>query len=93
MVTTNTVQLTATVTIDPNDLRPLVEQIVRENLSTTDQRLQFTHAEAADMLGLTEQSLHGERRRGRISARRGMRKRFFYRPADLDAYVSKDVGK
>lgn len=81
---------------DPDDLRPLVQQIVAETLAATntdihtdDGRLAWSEAEAAAMLGLETHVLREQRRKGRIvccNAKPG--RRILYRREQIDAFLN-----
>lgn len=78
--------------LEKADLLPLVKECVEEVLSQQAPRgrLRYSHAETAELLGLTETQLHGERRRGRIKAHKGLRGRYYYLPEDVDKYVRRN---
>ena len=81
----------ATIAINSEDLRPLVEEItaevVRRMGSLGDDRIGYTEGEAAAKLGLTVTQLADERRRGRIVACRVVGDRIRYTPEQLDRYM------
>lgn len=74
--------------IEASELRPMVCVLVSEEMSGIKSRLLYTTAEAADLLALSEDQLSGERSRGRIEFKRGVRNRVFFTPAMLDDYVA-----
>jgi|ERR1700685_655109 len=82
-------------TIDPDDLVPLIQRVVAETVAKLDQertpfgsRLAFSEAEAAAMLGLEEHNLREARRKGAIQASRIVNRRVVYSRADLLAYLA-----
>lgn len=85
------------IAIDSEDLRPLVEQVVEatlkklaENKSAlgADDRMAFSEAEAARMLGMNSHQLRDERLRGRVTGSITSGRRVKYTRADLDAYLA-----
>ena len=80
--------------LDPEVLRPLVEQIVRQTIQLRDEvratlpdKLAIPEAEAARLLSLQPYQLRDERLRGRIQASVGPGRRILYRPQDLEKYL------
>jgi hypothetical protein len=80
--------------VDPETLRPLVEQIVREALAQLDSarvtagdRLAYSESEAARLLGLRPHQLRDARLRGEIGASIGPGRKILYRHADLEQYL------
>ena len=90
--------------IDPESIRPVIDQAVAaafaramEAWAKVGDRLCYTEAEAAAMLGLKEHQLRDERLRGRIKASSIVCRRIRYTYADLMEYLmsrrwSKDGG-
>jgi excisionase family DNA binding protein len=81
--------------IDPGPLAELVRRLVVEALADLDaqrqqlpDRLAYTQAEAARLLGLHSHQLRDERRRGRISASQIVGKRIRYTREDLLKYLT-----
>jgi hypothetical protein len=82
--------------IDGAALRPLIAEVVREVLAQLKDaeaalppdKLAFTEAEAARLLGLNPWQLRDERRRGRITASAIVGNRIRYSRADLLAYLA-----
>jgi hypothetical protein len=75
--------------LEESDLRPLIEKIVKETLALVDQadrhfdeRLAYTEAEAAALLGVAQHVLRDCRLRGEVSASRCGR-RIMYQRSDL----------
>jgi hypothetical protein len=75
-------------------LRPVIQLVVAEVLAaleadraTLPDRLAYSEAEAARLLGLHQHQLRDERRRGRIAASRIVGGRIAYRREDLAAYL------
>ena len=57
--------------LDPNDIKPLVETVVSELLDrfhTDEDRIAYSEKEAAALLGVTRTALRDERLRGRVEA-------------------------
>jgi hypothetical protein len=85
--------------LDPADLRPLILAIVHEVMAQVEQarstlgdkgnRLAFSEAEAARLLGMNPWQLRDERVRGRIAASQIVGKRVRYTREDLVAYLQK----
>lgn len=77
--------------LDPAELRPLLQTIVAEVLAVTDRlpgdRMAFTEAEAAKLLGLRVHQLRDQRLAGRLSFSRGPKNAALYTRADLAAYL------
>lgn len=83
------------ITFPPDIMRPLITQIVAEVFAAQDQdrdllseRLAFSEAEAASLLGLATHQLRDERRRGRIGASLGPGRRILYSRRDLIDYLN-----
>jgi hypothetical protein len=81
------------VTIDAKELiRETVAEVLRqqEQARTTlgPDRLAYSEAEAARLLGLNKWQLAGERRLGRITASKGVGGRVMYRREDLERYLN-----
>jgi hypothetical protein len=81
--------------LDVEALRPLVRAIVAEAVAelekdraTLPDRLAFSEAEAAALLGLHAHQLRDERRRGKISASEIVGKRIRYLRSDLLQYLA-----
>jgi hypothetical protein len=75
-------------------LRPLVAAVVEETLAQLEaaraavpERLAYSEAEAARLLGLQPHQLRDERRRGRIGASTVVGKRIRYTRDDLVSYL------
>ena len=84
-----------TLNIEPGALRPLVAEIVREVLTQLDEaqarlpdKLAFSEAEAARLLGLAPHQLRDERLRGRIAASTIVGRRVRYTRDDLVRYLT-----
>jgi excisionase family DNA binding protein len=82
-------------TLDPEALRPLIVEIVEQVVARLEaaraqipERLAFSEAEAARLLGLGRHQLREERRRGRISSHRVVGKQVRYAHQDLLAYLT-----
>lgn len=83
--------------LEPDDLRPLVQQVIAETMAALErdkavlspQRLAYTEAEAARMLGLEPHQLRDERLRGRIQCSRGPKNCVLYTTADLTNYLAR----
>lgn len=81
--------------IDPTTLQALVAEIVRVTLAeldaarraVPDDRLAFSEAEAARLLGLNTHQLRDERLRGRIAASSIVGRRVRYLADDLRSYL------
>ena len=82
--------------IDLVALEPLISRIVEQTVTRLEQaratvgdgdKLCYTEAEAAPLLGLEPHQLRDERRRGRIHASRIVGGRIRYQPCDLVAYL------
>jgi hypothetical protein len=88
----------ASLTIDPETLRPLVAEIVHQVLATLDQakaavpsdRLAYSEPEAARLLGLNGHQLRDERLRGRIAASKIVGRQTRYLREDLIAYLMRE---
>jgi hypothetical protein len=82
--------------IDVDQLRPLISEIVELTLERLDQaratlpadRLAYSEAEAAALLGLEQHVLRDERLRGRIQASQVVGRRIRYTREDLISYLS-----
>jgi hypothetical protein len=81
--------------LDAEALAPLVRQVVAEVLAATaddrakvGDRLCYTEAEAAALLGLNEHQLRDERLRGRIGASSIVGRRIRYTREDLVRYLA-----
>lgn len=75
-------------------LRPLIEEVVaaalariQADLPSTQRRLAYSEAEAAELLGLKEHVLRDERLRGRIKASQVVGRRTRYLHSDLVQYM------
>jgi hypothetical protein len=82
--------------VDPRLLRPLISEVVRETLAAVEaeraalpDRLAFSEAEAARLLGLLPHQLRDKRRRGRIAASSVVGKRIRYTRQDLLDYLAR----
>ena len=84
--------------IEPADLRPIIELVVTETLARVDDdrpgddRLAYTEAEAATMVGLDIHVLREQRRLGRIKcckAKPG--RRILYTPSAIRAFLDGGV--
>jgi hypothetical protein len=82
------------ISVPPEALRPLVEQVVAEVLARLDAarphldgRLAFSEEEAARLLGLQPHVLRDERLRGRIAASTIVGRRVRYTREDLVSYL------
>jgi hypothetical protein len=80
--------------IEPDALRPLVQEVVAQVVAQLDQtrsktgdRLAFAEGEAARLLGLAPHQLRDERLRGRIRASVGPGRRILYSLQDLTDYL------
>jgi hypothetical protein len=80
--------------LDPQSLRPLIEQVVTEVLARLDaaqvrlpDRLAYSEPEAARLLGLAPHQLRDERLRGRITASQLTGRRIRYTRDDLVTYL------
>ncbi|MBS0208721.1 MAG: helix-turn-helix domain-containing protein [Planctomycetes bacterium] len=86
----------AEIKIDQNELRPIVELVTREVLAGLKlnqpavERLAYSEAEAARLLGINRHVLRDERRRNRIQASRIVGNRIRYSHDDLTAYLAKN---
>jgi hypothetical protein len=83
--------------LPPETLRPIITEIVREVLAQLDQaraalpdRLAYSEAEAARLLGLHSHQLRDERLRGRITASRIVGRQMRYQREDLVAYLMRE---
>lgn len=84
--------------IDPEALRPLVEQVVRVAIERLEavkgdldpDRLAYSEPEAAALLGLNTHQLRDERGRGRITASLVVGRRVRYLRSDLIAYLMRE---
>src|SRR5262249_50191699 len=81
--------------IDPELLRPLIEQVVQATMvrleeirATLGSRLAYSEAEAAALLGLLPHQLRDERLRGRISASVGPGRKLLYSREALLGYLA-----
>ena len=87
--------MSAQITIDPETLKPIIATIIVEVLAAQeanraalgDDRLAYSEAEAARMLGLNQHVLRDERLRGRIQASQIMGRRVRYTRDDLMNYL------
>lgn len=82
------------VSLSPDDLRPLVEQVVAATLerieadqARTQGRLAYREAEAAALIGIPAHSLRDARLRGEIAASR-VGSRVLYTRAELLRYLA-----
>jgi hypothetical protein len=83
------------VTFDAEALRPLIAEVVREVLAQVEadrarfpeSRLCYTEEEAAALLNLEAHQLRDERRRGRITASKIVKRRVRYLRENLLAYL------
>jgi hypothetical protein len=80
--------------LDPEALKPLVAAVVQEVLAALEadrqavpDRLAFSEAEAARLLGLQQHQLRDERLRGRISSSSVVGRRIRYTREDLVGYL------
>ncbi len=76
--------------IDSDQWRPLIKAIVAEclaQLPVADDRVAYTEAESADLLGVAKTTLRDERLRGRIEASK-VGRRVFYTRSQLLAYLA-----
>ena len=84
------------ITLDHDDLRPLIQSIVDETLDHIDaaqsrlpiSQLAYTEAEAAGLIGVAPHSLRDARLRGEIKASR-LGKRILYQRSELLKFLSK----
>ena len=81
-------------TLDAEVLRPLIAAVVAETVATLDRdrstlgdKLAFTEAEAARLLGLNTHQLRDERLRKRVAASQIVGNRVRYTRADLIRYL------
>lgn len=81
--------------LDGEALRPLIAAVVAETMAavqrdqeTLGDRLAYSEAEAAGLLGLNVHQLRDERLRGRIGASVIVGRRVRYTRADLTAYLA-----
>jgi hypothetical protein len=81
--------------LDADALRPLIREVVGETLAALEQdrakisdRLAYSEAEAARLLGLHTHQLRDERLRKRVSASQIVGKRIRYTRDDLLRYLS-----
>ena len=86
----------ASVTLSPDELRPLVRPIVKEVVRELDDRrraaqgkLAFTEAEAAEMLSLNSWQLRDLRLEGKITYTRVVGRRIRYTLKDLEDYLDR----
>jgi hypothetical protein len=85
------------INLDPETLRPLVAEVVRQVLEQLDAdrakldgpRLAYSEEEAARLLGLEPHCLRDERRRGRITASQIVGRRVRYIREDLVGYLQR----
>jgi hypothetical protein len=83
--------------IPPDDLKRLVQEVVREALTTLEQararistdRLAYSEPEAARLLGLKPWQIRDERLRGRIKAVSVVGRRIRYTPESLRDYLTR----
>jgi len=80
--------------IDPQELQPIIRQITEQVLADLearrpdlDDKLCYSEAEAADLLGVKVHVLRDERRRGRIKASKIVGGRIRYSREQLVAYL------
>src|SRR5688572_12063481 len=80
--------------VDPTALRQLIVEVVETTLARLEQahqylpeRLAFSEAEAAQLVGLQPWQLRDERRRGRIAASQIVGRQIRYRREDLVGYL------
>jgi len=85
------------VTLDPETFAPLIDRAVAAAIAALDQqrtafgdRLAFSEAEAAAMLGLEAHNLREARRKGHIAASRGPNRRILYSRQDLLTYLAEN---
>jgi len=81
--------------IDPEILRPLIEQVAETVITRMDaarsalpERDAFPEIEAARRLGLKPHVLRDERKRGRITGSRSAGRRILYTPEDIAGYLA-----
>ena len=86
--------MVARLQLDAAEHRPLVQAVAREVLlqlreatAELGDRVAYSEAEAAEMLGLLERQLADERRRGRIAASSIVGRRIRYLREDLVRYM------
>lgn len=85
------------VTLDPHDLEPVIELIVERVVARLERerealgdRVAFSEAEAAQLIGLEQHQLRDERRRGRIKASRIVNRSIRYLRSDLLDYLMRN---
>lgn len=85
----------ATLTLSPDELRPIISAAVAETLAQLrgdderlSDRLAFSEDEAARLIGVESHVLRDSRLRGEIAASRIAGRRIRYSRADLLAYLS-----
>jgi hypothetical protein len=83
------------VTLAPADLEPLIDSIIERVVARLESersamadRIAFSEAEAAALLGIEDHVLRDERQRGGIVASRIVGRRIRYQRADLLAYLT-----
>jgi hypothetical protein len=84
----------AALSLDAELLRPLIAEVVAQTLAALDadraklgDRLAYSEAEAARLLGLAQHQLRDERLRGRIAASKIVGGRVAYQREDLQRYL------
>ena len=83
--------MTTTIQLDPADLRPVLESVVREILGLLDWppgRLALTEPEAAQSIGVPRHVLRDARLSGELRGRR-VGRRVVYTRLDLVAYLDR----
>jgi hypothetical protein len=83
----------AHLTIDAEALRPVIRAVIAEVLAELGavngaDRLAYTEAEAATLLGLQRHQLADQRRAGRLSYSRGPKGSILYSRSDLLGYLA-----
>jgi hypothetical protein len=85
------------VTFSPDDLKPLIEEVISATLkkltegqAAIGERLAISEPEAAHLLSLEPHQLRDERLRGRITASRIVGRRIRYARQDLMDYLAKN---
>ncbi len=86
----------ASLELSPDELRPLVQTVVKEVLKELETRRQlvngklaFSEAEAAEMIGLNSWQLRDLRLEGKITHCRIVGRRIRYTPKDLEDYLDR----